>query len=373
MRKIQVFGILLMLLVLLACNLPRPTPRASTAPTTTPYVMCTPPACTGDEVYYCPGECLGGCGTTCVTPTAELPTPTFTPEPTSTPEPISSPTNTPFVMCTPPACAANEVYYCPDACPGGCGTTCVTPTPKPAAGAPVIQSFTADRASIVEGETVNVTWKATGGSEAYLMWMGGAGLTEGIGNLDPDGGTAAIAPRSGGPVVLQVRNSAGTTEATLALTIACANVWVPELAVAMAGKCPNPAEIGWAAQQPFEHGFMLWLQPSNTIYVFFNNYGGQSYRAYTDNFKEGDPERDPSLTPPAGLLQPIRGFGLVWRTYPEVRDHLGWATAPESGFNTWRQSYQGYGMHNLTIWVKDINQKIYKLNSMGSVWEIYTP
>ncbi len=290
MRKVRLSGIVLMMLALLACNLPRVAPRASTAPTATPYVMCTPPACKSDEVYYCPGECLGGCGTTCVTPTAEPPTPThtseptFTPTPTLTPEPTSSPTNTPFVMCTPPACAANEVYYCPDACPGGCGATCVTPTPGP-----------------------------------------------------------------------------------------CVNTWVPELATAMQGMCPHPAEIGWAAQQPFERGFMLWLQPSKSIYVFFDNYGGQSYRVYNDTFKEGDPESDPSLVPPAGLLQPVRGFGLVWRSYPEVRDNLGWATAVESGFDTWRQSYQGVGMHNLTIWVKDINQKIYELDPMGSKWEIYTP
>jgi hypothetical protein len=33
-------------------------------------------------------------------------------------------------MCTPPACAAGEFYACPSGdCPGGCGTVCVTPTP----------------------------------------------------------------------------------------------------------------------------------------------------------------------------------------------------------------------------------------------------
>jgi hypothetical protein len=33
-------------------------------------------------------------------------------------------------MCTPPACATGEFYACPSGdCPGGCGTICVTPTP----------------------------------------------------------------------------------------------------------------------------------------------------------------------------------------------------------------------------------------------------
>lgn len=36
---------------------------------------------------------------------------------------------TPQVMCTPPSCKAGEVYYCPEDCPGGCGTQCATPTP----------------------------------------------------------------------------------------------------------------------------------------------------------------------------------------------------------------------------------------------------
>jgi alpha-amylase/alpha-mannosidase (GH57 family) len=46
-----------------------PTPTETAPPTDTPYVVCTPPACGPDEVYYCPGECLGGCGTECATPT----------------------------------------------------------------------------------------------------------------------------------------------------------------------------------------------------------------------------------------------------------------------------------------------------------------
>ncbi|MCC7358301.1 MAG: hypothetical protein IT317_02420 [Anaerolineales bacterium] len=35
----------------------------------------------------------------------------------------------PAPVCTAPACAAGEVLACLGDCPGGCGTTCVTPTP----------------------------------------------------------------------------------------------------------------------------------------------------------------------------------------------------------------------------------------------------
>lgn len=49
---------------------------------------------------------------------------------------------------------------------------------------------------------------------------------------------------------------------------------------------------------------------------------------------DGEQESDPSIVPPAGLYQPIRGFGKLWRTNPHVRDGLGWAIAPEQGFHT---------------------------------------
>ncbi len=35
-------------------------------------------------------------------------------------------------VCTPPACRANETYFCPGDCPGGCGTVCATVTPEAA-------------------------------------------------------------------------------------------------------------------------------------------------------------------------------------------------------------------------------------------------
>lgn len=45
--------------------------------------------------------------------------------------PINTTTPTyPPVMCTPPLCRNGEVYFCEGVCPGGCGTRCVTPTPK---------------------------------------------------------------------------------------------------------------------------------------------------------------------------------------------------------------------------------------------------
>jgi|GEM_PF-131097 len=47
------------------------------------------------------------------------------------PDKLGQETLTPMPLCTPPACAAGEVYYCSGDCPGGCGTTCATVTPLP--------------------------------------------------------------------------------------------------------------------------------------------------------------------------------------------------------------------------------------------------
>lgn len=45
---------------------------------------------------------------------------------------------TPYAVCTPPACAPDEMYYCPGECPGGCGTTCATATPGASSGSGVV-------------------------------------------------------------------------------------------------------------------------------------------------------------------------------------------------------------------------------------------
>ncbi len=374
MRKSLYVVVLLMILSALACNAPRPA---------TPQVVCTPPLCTEGEVYYCAGECPGGCGTQCATPTA-MPATEKSP---STP----IPTETLFPVCTPPLCADDEVYHCAGDCPGGCGTQCATqtpqkqtatPSPAPPTTAPqavpVILSFTADRMTIVEGESVTLAWQATGGSEALLQWVTReAILAQAPGPLDPDGGTVTITPNGDGDITLIVRNSAGSAEAHVPLTITCPYPWADALAGTppLASGCPVEAVSGSAAQQQFQNGFMLWLESEQLVYVFYDAQGDApvTFETFVDNFSEGDPESDPTIVPPAGLYQPVRGFGLVWRLNPSVRSRLGWATDPEAGFQTWTQGYSGMGMHSFYALMQGIDGTIYHLRMMGNVWEVYSP
>ena len=75
MKRLFIF---LLLVALTACILPftqaavteMPSP-IDAQPTESLLMTCTPPACNADETYFCSGDCPGGCGTVCATVTPE--------------------------------------------------------------------------------------------------------------------------------------------------------------------------------------------------------------------------------------------------------------------------------------------------------------
>ena len=107
-------------------------------------------------------------------------------------------------------------------------------------------------------------------------------------------------------------------------------------------------------EQPFEHGRMFWLGKAMSercssehdfapgsgeiLVVIFDTSGTRgTWTVYDDTWQEDtDAESDPLLTPPAGLIQPIRGFGRVWRDElsQDQRTALGWATNIEVPYET---------------------------------------
>jgi hypothetical protein len=107
------------------------------------------------------------------------------------------------------------------------------------------------------------------------------------------------------------------------------------------------SQLGWAttplpsspnaAVQSFERGIMLWRGDTAEIVVLSND---NRWQAYTDRFVEGQAERDPTIVAPAGKLQPIRGFGKLWREQAGVRDQLGWAIGKEGGVTALVQSFE---------------------------------
>jgi len=104
--------------------------------------------------------------------------------------------------------------------------------------------------------------------------------------------------------------------------------------------CPlAEATVTWAAFQPFERALMFWRADRRDIDVLHTD---GWWAGYDDTWDESQPVDDPSLTPPEGLLQPIRGFGKVWRGLlggPQVE--VGWALESERGYEMTTQSFGG--------------------------------
>jgi hypothetical protein len=146
--------------------------------------------------------------------------------------------------------------------------------------------------------------------------------------------------------------------------------------------CPNgPAQSSWAAEQVFEGGRILWLENGSLV---GENYKGQplifvlysqsnSWEIYVDTWNSTEPDSDPSIAPPTGLVQPIRGFGKVWRNNPKAQKQLGWALAVEQGFETLYQRVAEFDWDNQCHYVRSVDDRVISLCSRGGVWSFVTP
>mgnify|MGYP005622157697 CR=1 FL=1 len=67
-----------------------------------------------------------------------------------------------------------------------------------------------------------------------------------------------------------------------------------------------------------------------------------------DEWDESKPELSCAATPPEGLIQPKRGFGLAWCSQPAMRDALGYAlTIEESTDARMQQVESGYLLYHV--------------------------
>ncbi len=153
--------------------------------------------------------------------------------------------------------------------------------------------------------------------------------------------------------------------ATAIITLRCLESWFFENAPDI---CPaGPALSSTAAIQRFENGVMIWVAEEDQIYVLFDDDSYPGWNRYVDHWDDGEAEYDPTISAPDGLFQPIRGFGLVWRREPGVRDRLGWAVDEESGIETVVQR-TSYAKYNETF-ILDQDGGIWRLFPERSAWE----
>ena len=114
--------------------------------------------------------------------------------------------------------------------------------------------------------------------------------------------------------------------------------------------CPTAAPFSTSLViESFQTGFMIW-RDTKEIYVISTaalqkGAATDTFWRFPDNWNDSIPPSDPNLVPPTGLIQPIRGFGYVWRSNANVRNGLGWATANEQPYQaTWQVFEHGWMM-----------------------------
>ncbi|MBN1680966.1 MAG: hypothetical protein JW966_11815 [Anaerolineae bacterium] len=207
------------------------------------------------------------------------------------------------------------------------------------AGNPAIEYFTTNSESVAPGGSVTLFWSVRGAERARIFrlnadderifrWDVAASdeITVTTGEDDHDVARFLLTAEVDGAEVDQL----------LVIPLQCSETWFFSPGP---GTCPaGPPQISDEAEQTFERGRMIWVGSQDRVYVLFDDGDSPGWTQYPDNFEEGTPERDDTLAAPAGLQQPIRGFGLIWRENARVRERLGWATSPEVPFEGMFQS-----------------------------------
>jgi hypothetical protein len=247
------------------------------------------------------------------------------------------PTPTPLPSATPTTTATPTATATPTETPTATPTRVVVHRPAPTATPqwPQIVSFTSDQVEVNPGENVTLRWDTTNTSRAVMQQYGPDNTSYSEIEVALDG--SIVLPTTSQErlyhtFVLVTYNAAGnSTSDSVTVYLRCpyAYFFTPP-AETYHWDCPaGPATTTDAAEQYFEGGRMIWLGTEKVIYVLLNDGG---LYTYADTWTADQPDADPSLTPPAGRYKPVRGFGKVWGADPYIRSRLGWAMAPEQGY-----------------------------------------
>jgi hypothetical protein len=255
--------------------------------------------------------------------------------------------------------------------------------PGPTIPPPAILTFTVSPAEINPNDPVTLTWATTDTVRATLRRM--TALVAGSFERDvPPSGSLVVDSQDAGRhwhdyELTAYNNTGATITRSLTVRFRCASSF---FFATTSRLCPNgPAQSSWAAEQVFEGGRILWLENGSLV---GENYKGQplifvlysqsnSWEIYVDTWNSTEPDSDPSIAPPTGLVQPIRGFGKVWRNNPKAQKQLGWALAVEQGFETLYQRVAEFDWDNQCHYVRSVDDRVISLCSRGGVWSFVTP
>jgi hypothetical protein len=221
-------------------------------------------------------------------------------------------------------------------------------------------TFAAERVETGEGEGVSLAWEAVGEQVTICPQIGETSVSCRCLFDVPPAGSRVIEPLD---IVgaytsfeLAVEANGVRTVEYAPFQVQCPDRFPDWYFDDPPGICPEDAPLSsYAAAQSFEHGRMIWVEASDTYYVFLNHDENVSDREQGWSIltslriiegplalKPGaSPDNRVAETPPDGLFEPVSGFGLIWRGevvgMEDLRRLLGWAVEPEYGFDTIRQ------------------------------------
>jgi hypothetical protein len=262
------------------------------------------------------------------------------------------------------------------------------PTPTSAPTGPEIIAFSVSPDEAWPGDAVTLSWEAEGDramvcpSARYVLFT-----SDDCWQVPLSGSsTFAIPPGAASfqyvdfllTVETDVPAAAVTAQASVALK--CATTWFysdePQ-----AGICPLEPIHSFAAAQTFEQGTMIWLEDPGRYYVLQDTLLQED-----DDRKRLDIISDPleivsdtssEIGAPSGLYAPVSGFGLVWRgdvaQSPGFREQLGWALAPEFGYDAILQcddARPSGGRSWQTCYLKGPEGEVIMLHPLGG-WELW--
>ena len=245
------------------------------------------------------------------------------------------------------------------------------PLPSSTAGAegPIISTFRANVEEADPGDTISLEWATSQAVTVTLWHLAPTGQFSRFWEVAASGSfdyETNSYERNRTTFALSAADGSGNTEmATVAVTLRCPDEWFfanpPDICPAKAALKSNSAE------QSFEHGFMIWIAGEDRICVLFDDGNLPNWNAYIDEWDPVEPEVDLALEPPAGMYQPVRGFGLIWRDQPTIQERLGWATGGEVAFETALQR-TSYAKYNET-YIRASDGDIWHLKAERSGWD----
>jgi hypothetical protein len=123
------------------------------------------------------------------------------------------------------------------------------------------------------------------------------------------------------------------------------------------------------AAQVFQGGTMYYVAVSPAF--IYSLTADSRFRRFADTWIEGVDPNSGGEIPPPGLIEPIRGFGKVWRLNPDVRAGLGWAVTGELGGVVTLQSFE----RGRAIFLPDRGETILMMDNpdgQSGVWRAFS-